>query len=45
LRALRAQSIAETVQDIKEVEELAGSIAQQAEESRLEKQRLLDAKR
>lgn len=45
LRALRAQAIASTEADIKEAQELADKLSQQMEDSRKERQRLLDEKR
>jgi hypothetical protein len=45
LRALRAQAIASTEADIKEAQELADKLAEEMEESRKLRQKLLDEKR
>ena len=45
LRALRAQAIASTESDIKEAQELADKLADELEETRKYKQKLLDHKR
>jgi len=42
LRALRAQAIASTEADIKEAQELADKLAEEMEESRKLRQKLLD---
>lgn len=45
LRALRAEAIASTEDDIKEAQDLADKLAQQTEETRKERQKILDEKR
>jgi hypothetical protein len=45
LRALRAQAIASSEADIKEAQELADKLADELEETRKYKQKLLDHKR